>query len=143
MGFENKIRAYSPNKKYFKVIENDKYYVYDSSANKVSKDSYTYVELYTDFYAALDSNKNLSVYDYSGNKLSEDTVKVGNYALYSTTNPAFKVVKDGENYKVSVWDGTQYNVKTLNKYVPPVEEETPEVEEGTGSSGEKVSNQES
>jgi len=146
MGFENKIRGYNSNKKYFKVMESDKYFVYDASANKVSKDSYTYVELYTDFYAALDSNKNLSVYDYSGNKLSEDTVKVGNHALYSTTNPAFKVVKDGENYKVSVWDGAQYNVTTLNKYVPPVEEETPEEtpEEGSGEgSGSGNANQES
>ena len=82
------------------------------------------IKLYTDYYAALDSNRNLSVYDYNGNKLSDDTVKIGNHALYSTESPAFKVIKDGEDYKVSVWDGSQYNVTVLKKkkeevVVPP------------------------
>ena len=124
MGFNNKIRGYSSNKNYFKVMENDKYYVYNASASKISTTGYSYVELYTDYYAALDSNRNLSVYDYNGNKLSDDTVKIGNHALYSTESPAFKVIKDGEDYKASVWDGSQYNVTVLKKkkeevVVPP------------------------
>lgn len=135
MGFDNKIRGYSSNKNYFKVMENDKYYVYSASATKISTTGYSYVELYTDFYAALDSNRNLSVYDYNGNKLSDDTVKIGNYALFSTDSPAFKVVKDGEDYKASVWDGSQYNVTILKKkkeevVVPPEEDNTNTGEEG-------------
>ena len=130
MGFTNKIRGYSPNKKYFKVMENDKYYVYNESANKVCNDSYAYVGLYTDYYVALDSNRNLSVYDYTGTKLSNDTAKIGNYALYGDVNPAFKVKKDGDNYIVSIFDGTKYSDTTLNKIPEVVEEEetTPDVD---------------
>lgn len=130
MGFTNKIRGYSPNKKYFKIMENDKYYVYNESANKVCNDSYAYVGLYTDYYVALDSNRNLSVYDYTGTKLSNDTAKIGNYALYGDVNPAFKVKKDGDNYIVSIFDGTKYSDTTLNKIPEVVEEEetTPDVD---------------
>lgn len=145
MGFANKIRGYNSNRKYFKVTENDKYYVYSESSTKVSKDSYAYVELYTDYYAAMDSNRNLSVYDYTGKKLSEDTVKIGNYALYSTTNPAFKVKKSGDNYIVSVWDGTKYNDSTLSKKVeklPEVTEEEKEDDKEENGTDKKEENKE-
>lgn len=141
MGFTSKIRGYNSNKKYFKVMESDKYFVYNESANKVSDASYAYVELYTDYYAALDSSRNLSVYDYTGNKLSNDTVKIGNYALYGDANVAFKVKKVDDNYVVSVWDGKEYKDTTLNKIPEVIEEPSVEEEEPTTSegSGEEVS----
>jgi hypothetical protein len=132
MGFANKIRGYNSNKKFFKTIENNKYYVYGESATKVSEDGYIYVELYSDFYAGLDSDRNLYIYGYNGEKKVNLPVKVGNYALYGTETPAFKVKKDGDSYSVSIWNGSQYETTTLSDTVveePEVPEEEEEVEE--------------
>lgn len=131
MGFTKKIRGYNSTHRFFKIIENDKYYVYNESATKVSEEAYTYVELYSDFYAALDSDRNLYIYGYNGEKKVNATTKVGNYALYGTANPAFKVKKDGDNYAVSVWNGTQYETTTLSNTI--VEEPTPEEPEQSES----------
>ena len=132
MGFANKIRGYNSNKKFFKTIENNKYYVYGESATKVSEEGYIYVELYSDFYAGLDSDRNLYIYGYNGEKKVNLPVKVGNYALYGTETPAFKVKKDGDSYSVSIWNGSQYETTTLSDTVveePEVPEEEEEVEE--------------
>ena len=108
-GFSNKVRGYNKNKEYFKVVENGKYYIYNDSAEKVVDTEYVYVELYGTYYAAVNGSNEVNLYDYSGNKINVHTVTVGNYKYYGTDNPAFKVKKDGEDYIVSVWDGTQYN----------------------------------
>ena len=117
MGFSTKIRGYNSTKRFFKILENNKYYVYGESATKVVDEGYTYVELYNDFYAALDSDRNLYIYGYNGTKKVNATVKVGNYALYGTETPAFKVKKDGEGYAVSIWNGSQYETTTLSDTV--------------------------
>lgn len=140
MGFANKIRGYNSTKRFFKVMEGSKYYVYNESATKVSDDAYSYVELYSDYYAALDSDRNLYIYGYNGEKLVNATTKVGNYQLYGTTNPAFKVKKDGDSYSVSIWNGTQYETTTLTNTVV---EEPEDPEEGTGSSGGETSSTDS
>lgn len=126
MGFTNKIRGYNSTKRFFKIIENNKYYVYGESATKAVDEGYAYVELYSDFYAALDSDRNLYIYGYNGTKKVNATVKVGNYALYGTSNPAFKVKKDGDNYSVSIWNGTQYETTTLSDTVVEEPDGTPE-----------------
>lgn len=131
MGFTNKIRGYNSTHRFFKVMENDKYYVYGESATKVVDEAYAYVELYSDFYAALDSDRNLYIYGYNGEKKVNATTKVGNYALYGAANPAFKVKKDGDNYAVSVWNGTQYETTTLSNTV--VEDPLPEEPEQSES----------
>lgn len=130
MGFSNKIRGYNSTKRFFKIMENDKYYVYNESAMKVTNNSYAYVELYSDYYVGLDSDRNLAVYGYDGEKIVNATVKVGNYALYGTANPAFKVKKDGDSYQVSVWDGSKYEITTLSNVVDEPDEGdiTPEPE---------------
>ena len=126
VGFTEKVRGYSSNIKYFKTMSNGKYYVYDANGDKVSKDSYSYVELYTTYYAGINNNK-LDIYDYEGNKLSSKSVTIGNYKYYGVDNPAFKVKKDGDNYVVSVYDGTQYNNTTVT-LVNIEEEVVPDVD---------------
>ena len=135
VGFTNKVRGYNSNKNYFKVVEDGKYYVYDNAGNKVVSDGYTYVELYTSYYAAVNSSKEVNLYDYEGNKLNVHTVTVGNYKYYGTDNPAFKVKKDGDDYVVSVWDGSKYNDTNVTEVT---EEGVPGIEGGSGSSGEQV-----
>lgn len=107
-GFTDKIRGISPDKKHYKVLKDSKYYVYDSSVEKVVEDGYSYVELYNDYYATVNSSKEVDIYDYSGNKMNLVTVKVGDYKYYGVDNPAFKVKMSGEDYIVSVWNGTEY-----------------------------------
>lgn len=114
-GFGNKIRGYNSTKQYYKVVESGKYYIYDNVGTKVVSDSYTYVELYDTYYAAVDSNKEVNIYDYSGNKIFSKGVIVGNYKYYGTENPSFKVKKDGTKYVISVWDGTKYNDTVFGK----------------------------
>lgn len=114
-GFTNKIRGYNSNKNYFKVVEDGKYYVYDKVGNKVVSDGYTYVELYNDYYAAVNSGKEVNLYDYDGKKLNIHTVTVGDYKYYGTANPAFKVKKDGDDYVVSIWDGSKYSDINMTK----------------------------
>ncbi len=121
-GFSNKVRGYNKNKEYFKVVENGKYYIYNDNAEKVVDTEYTYVELYDTYYAAVNGSNEVNLYDYDGNKINIHTVTVGNSKYYGTDNPAFKVKKDGEDYIVSVWDGTQYN----DTNVTLVEEDNPE-----------------
>lgn len=117
-GFSGKIRGISPDKKHFKVMKDGKYYVYNSSVEKVMEDGYTYVELYNDYFATVNSSKEVNIYDYSGNKMNLVTVKVGDYKYYGVDSPAFKVKVSGEDYIVSVWNGTSYdetNVSVLEE----------------------------
>lgn len=115
VGFSNKIRGYNSTKQYYKVVEGGKYYIYDSVGTKVVNDSYTYVELYDTYYAAVDSNKEVSIYDYSGNKVFGKGIIVGNYKYYGADNPAFKVKKDGTKYVISIWDGSKYSDTVFDK----------------------------
>ena len=100
-----------------------KYYVYDNTGNKVSSEGYSYVELYTKYYAVVNSNKEVHIYAYDRTKLNIQTVTVGNHKYYGTENPAFKVKTDGKDYIVSVWDGSKYVDTVVNEKV----EETPEL----------------
>ena len=107
-GFSDKIRGISSDKKHFKVMKDGKYYVYNSSVEKVVEDGYSYIELYNDYFATVNPSKEVNIYDYSGNKMNLVTVKVGDYKYYGVDNPAFKVKMSGEDYIVSVWNGTKY-----------------------------------
>lgn len=140
VGFPNKVRGYNANKAYFKVVKDGKYYVYDNSGTKVVSDSYTYVELYSDYYAAVNSKKEVNIYDYEGNKLNEVVVTVGDYKYYGTDNPSFRVKKDGKDYVVSVWDGTKYNDTNVSKKVEP--EKDPDSEEENKEDKEEENNEE-
>lgn len=133
VGFTNKIRGYNSTKLYYKVLESGKYYVYDNTGTKLNTEGYAYVELYGNYYAAINSDKEVNIYDYDGTKLNIRTVPVGNYKYYGVANPAFKVAKDGEDYVVSVWDGTKYNVTNLTMVIEETPVPEPGVEDNTQS----------
>jgi len=124
--FTGKIMGYTSDLKYVKTKESNKYSVYTANGDKVGNDTYLYVELYSDFYAGVDSSRKLYVYDYEGNKLSSDSVTVGNYSFTRTSKPAFKVSKNGSNYNVSVYNGKSYDTYTLNKITETTEQTTTE-----------------
>lgn len=121
--FDGKIRGYSNNKKYFKTMTGNKYSVYNADGTTINSNNYLYVELYDTYFAGVSEKRELSIYDYEGNVLTSGTVSLGNYKFYATANPAFKVKKSGDNYVVSVFDGTAYKDTTLT---PPVVENAPD-----------------
>lgn len=102
-----KILGYSSDGKYYKAKINNAYAVYNSDGESVGS-GYAYVELYSTYYAAVDSQKELFIYNYDGEQLTQDAVSIGNYSYTRTATPAFKVKKEGSGYTVSVYDGSSY-----------------------------------
>ena len=111
--FNNKIQGYSSDIKYVKTAANGKYSVYKISGEAVSSDTYNYVELYSGFYAGVDSSNKLKIYDYTGKALTKDSVEIKSKDYTRTNTPAFRVKQDGKNYKVSVYENDAYKDYTL------------------------------
>ena len=130
VGYDGKIRGYSPDKSYLKVYLNNQYYVYDTNNTAISTESYAYVELYNNYYAAVNKDMEVNIYNYQGEKLSTEGIKIGNYAYYKTDNPAFKVTHENGKYIVSVYNGSDYEEHTVNTDIPslPIEPEPNEDE---------------
>lgn len=118
----DKIVGYSPNLKYLKTRAGNSYSVYSETGEKTSEDHYVYVDLYNDYYAAVDDDKNIYIYDYQGNKVTDTPVKANSTDYRSLDNPAFKVYKTNNTYNISVYDGskyTVYQVKNVDKVEMP------------------------
>lgn len=103
-----KILGYNSNVKYIKASVGNKYAVYDIQGNSIGN-GYKYVELYSDFYAAVNTSNELFIYDYMGTQLSNNVIQIGNYSYTKTETPAFKVKYDGNDYIVSVYNGKDYD----------------------------------
>ncbi len=65
------------NEVYIKVLNNDKYEVYNYSNQKTFKESYDYVELFSD-YAILINDTNMNLKFYDENKLNEEGIILNN-----------------------------------------------------------------
>ena len=134
-GFPGKIRGYSSNTKYFKVIINGKYNVYNEEVENIGNGSYSYVDLHEDYFAGIDDENMLNIYDYEGNKLTTSGIKIGDYPYYKTANPAFKVRKTSIGYIVSVYNGSTYEEHNIKTNLP--------TEDNDDDSDEDSENQES
>ncbi len=106
--YDEKIQGYNSNKMYYKT-KGTSYHVYDEYGNKVSKDDFEYVELYTDFYAGV-KNKEVFIYDYDGNQISTKGVKVSNTDYVRVSNPSFYAKRTDGKYYVYVYDGKEYTM---------------------------------
>lgn len=135
--FEGKIMAYSTDLKYFVMEKDGKYVVVNAKGLQVSSDGYSFIELGSDYFVGVDSSNNLKIYDYNGAAISDTSVKIGDYDFYGVDNPAFKVTYSGSVYKVSVWDGSVYNVETISKGVTPVTPGDPSEEEKEDNKSDK------
>lgn len=125
--FKGKIMGYSKDMKYFKIKVGNNYVVYNDNNEQVSIDIHSYVDLYNDYYVGIDKDKNLYIYDYQGEKLYTEGIKLGDYPYINTNNPAYKVKKVGNDFVVSVYDGSKYiDHSTKNDVRPPEEEEPTE-----------------
>ncbi len=103
-----KIRNY--NDQYVKVVNNDKYYVYNLKGKQITTEGYRYVELYNAFFAGVNNNNKLGIYTYKYPTTNEiegvdSTLSLTNY--YGNGTLAFKVETSGLNYKV--YRGTSAN----------------------------------
>ena len=124
--FPEKIMGYNKNKAYFKT-KSSGYRVYDEFGNRVSDDSYEYVELYNDFYAGV-TDKKVYVYDYEGHALSSNGVSVSSTNYARTSNASFYVTRSGNDFVVRVLEGDSYKEYTIStssgSNVEPEEEES-------------------
>jgi len=109
----NKIRGYNSSLTYIKVKSGSGYAVYSETGEMMSDETYEYVELYKDFYAAVDKDKNIYVYDYQGRKLTDIAVKASSTDYGNLEYPAFKVEQNKTMFNISVYDGTKYTVTAV------------------------------
>lgn len=102
-----KIQNY--NDDYITGIENNRYYVYKESGEKVTEAGYTYIALYPIFFAAVDSNNQLSLHTYENpnENLLEKPILLNLTKYYGSGTLAFKISTSGLNYTVEV--GTNVN----------------------------------
>jgi len=138
--FEGKIMAYNSDFKYFVMSKDRKYVVVNTKGLQVSASSYEFVLLGSDYFAGVDSSNNLKIYDYNGEEISSTEVKIGDYDFYGVDNPAFKVSNSGDDYKVSVWDGSVYNVEVISKNVTPITPGDPTGDDSEDNEGEEEDN---
>ncbi len=81
--------------------------------NKKIGIGYKYVELYDNYFAAVDNSNKLMIYDYDGDTFIKESVLLPTSVYTRTDTPAFKVTSSVEGSKrvfnISVFDGTKYN----------------------------------
>lgn len=101
---------------YVKLMDQStsKYYVYDANGKKVGKDTYSYVELYDDYYVAILNDKTLKIYDYEGNVISSKDVTIAS-TNYFGDKPAFKVTSSGNTFVVSILKNGNYEDTTIER----------------------------
>ena len=121
--YPNKIMGFTKGLEYVKTGDGNKYNVYKYDGTPVTKETYYYVELFNNEYAAVGSDRNVTVYSYEGKKLTDNSVKIpSNVELKRTNNQAIKLKRVGDVYTISVYNGSKY----VEYSVPVVKEETPE-----------------
>lgn len=111
--FEGKIRGFVGNISYFKVKQNNKYYVYDSNGKLMLETGFKYVELYSSMFAGVDDNNQLMVYDYNGNKLISDNVQLYSTTYYGSQSNSFIIATSGNEINIEVYKDNDY---ITNKY---------------------------
>ena len=101
---------------YVKLMDQStsKYYVYDANGKKVGKETYSYVELYDDYYVAILNDKTLKIYDYEGNVISSKDVTIAS-TNYFGDKPAFKVTSSGNTFVVSILKNGNYEDTTIER----------------------------
>jgi len=120
--YPNKVMGYTSDLKYVKTGKGNKYNVYKFDGTPVSEEIYYYVELFDNEYAGLDNENNVAIYDYEGKKLTNEKITVPTgVQLTRTKNQVIKVKKSGENYIISIYNGTKYV-----DYTAPIIKEKPE-----------------
>ena len=87
-----------------------------------------YIELFDNEFAGLDNENNVTIYDYEGKKLTNEKITVPTgVQLTRTKNQAIKAKRSGENYIISIYNGTKYV-----DYTAPIIKEKPEQPEEPG-----------
>ncbi len=123
--YPGKVAGYTKDLKYVKANKDNKYGVYKADGTQVGTGTFYYVELSDDVFAGVDNSGSITLYDYTGKKLTDGKVKIlTGVSLTRTENVPIKISKSGENYIVSVFDGSKY----IDHTVPPIKEKPEEPE---------------
>lgn len=85
---------------YLKVIDNEKYSVYDFKGNKVDATEYLYIDLQDDYYAVITIDKKIDIHKYTDQTFKlTNPIDIGNVADYKN---AFEVTKNSEGYTIKL-----------------------------------------
>lgn len=105
---KSKIRGY--NSKYIKVLDNSSYYVYDYEGVKITNKGYKYIELYNNYFVAIDAANKLDIFEYANPNASviSETVALHSDSYYNTDKPAFKVEFNTSSALISVLNNGEY-----------------------------------
>ena len=122
--YPGKIVNYSSDKKYFKVLQDNKYAVYDVDAKKIGESSYKELLFYNNFYLGVNDSNELYLYNYKGETITNKAIKVGNTC---SLNETYKVEFKNNKYTISVCNGDKYDISVYdaskNKFEGSEEEE--------------------
>lgn len=111
------------NKKYLKVLKDDKEYIYDYNGKEIFSEGYDYVELY-DNYAALINNRAMLLKTYEGLKLNENEIRLKNnsYVKKYTYDELGTLIESLESFSltesqniITIKITGEDEVKTINK----------------------------
>ncbi|MBO4245285.1 MAG: hypothetical protein J5892_00940 [Bacilli bacterium] len=98
--FNGPIKGY--NKDYIKVVEGNKYYIYDFDNTKITTIGYKYIELLDNYYVAVNDSNNVVVYNYQNEQKLSDEIKLYSNKYTDPENPAFRVELFGYKITISV-----------------------------------------
>lgn len=111
-----KIRNYNEKNKVVKIKNNDKYFLRDFQGKDISleeKNGYAYIELYDEFFAAVDGNNTLKLFTYDkpkNNLIKDKTIQLTSKNYYGNGTLAFKISVNALEYEIFV--GTSDNQYT-------------------------------
>ena len=107
--YPGKVAGYTKDLQHVKAKVDNKYGVYQSDGSQVGTSMYYYVELSDNVFAGVDNSGYITIYDYNGKKLTDEKVKIlTGVSLTRTETVPIKISKSGENYVISVYDGSKY-----------------------------------
>ena len=136
--FDDKIRGFIGTN-YLKTKSDSGYNVYKTTGGeKINKIVHTYVELYNDFYAGVDSSNKLMLYDYEGKAIIDEAVELKSTNYYGNESKAFIIAVSGTTYNIQVLSGDTYNTVTRTKK----EEVEASKKEETEEPGDRIENEE-
>lgn len=108
-----KIRNYNEKNKIVKIKNNDKYFLRDFQGKEITleeKNGYAYIELYDEFFAAVDSNNTLKLFTYDkpkNNLIKDKPIQLTSKNYYGNGTLAFKISVNALEYEIFV--GTSDN----------------------------------
>lgn len=104
--YPGKIVNFTKDRKYFKILKDSKYYVYDANGKNISTDTFKEVTLYDSYFLGVNSSNELYLYSYEGTKITKDSLKPSSSCNLDTK---YKISYKDNVYKIQICNGDKYD----------------------------------